>query len=393
MTEPSGFRQVQFSARAKTILTLLIVVGVFAFLYAVRDILGPFLWGLVTAYVVSPIARWVQIKTRLRRGFVIVILYLIFFGLMIGAGVALVPLLVDQLADLAGDIPGIMSSLQADIDGVARLILGQPLNLEATDLDPQILINKLVGNLQDVVSFLTRQALPALVGAADAIFRLVIYMMSTFYFLMESGRMLRAVPNLFPRQYRPEIWQLMRRINRVLGKYVRGQLLLILIMSVTVFIVLTILRVKYSLILALMTGILEAVPVIGAVVSTTTVAIIALVQPTTPFGWSNWTLLIVIVAIFITLRQIEDNIVIPSVMGKLINLHPLLVLFSLFSGQALAGVTGLLLAIPAAAALRLIAEYVYQKLSEPDVLEPGSSAREAHPTPGQVSATEYEEGS
>ena len=226
-------------------------------------------------------------------------------------------------------------------------------------------------SLQNLVTFLTRQAVPALIGAVGAIIRLIIYFISTFYFLMESSRLFHAVPKLFPPPYRPEIWQLMRRINRVLGKYIRGQLLLVLIMSIAAFIVLTILRVKYSLILALLTGVLEVIPAIGPAISTMVVVFVALVQPTTPFGWSNLTLAIVIVVIYIILRQIEDNIIIPAIMGRIINLHPLLVLFALFSGQVLAGATGLLLALPAAAALRLIAEYLYQKLVEPATPMPG----------------------
>ena len=394
MIEPKGFQRVRFSPRTKTILTVLIVLGVFAFLYGVRGILGPFFWGLITAYLVTPVVRWVEHKTHLGRVWIVSILYITSFALIGWAVAVLVPLLVEQLVDLAGDIPAIVSSLQEDLDAVGRFILGQPITFYGVHLDPQVLVDEAVHNLQNIASFLTRQALPALVGAVGAIIWLVVYFTSTFYFFMESGRLFRVVPKLFPRPYRPEIWQLMRRINRVLGKYVRGQVLLVLLMSAAVFVVLTILRVKYSLILAFLTGVLEVIPVIGPMISTIVVALIALVQPVTPFGWSNLTLVFVIIVIYVILRQIEDNIVIPAIMGRIINLHPLLVLFALFSGQALAGVSGLLLAIPAAAALRLIAEYVYQKLVEPDVpIGMGHwSEQEARPVLSHASESEDEEG-
>ncbi|MFM8593273.1 MAG: AI-2E family transporter, partial [Chloroflexota bacterium] len=123
-----------------------------------------------------------------------------------------------------------------------------------------------------------------------------------------------------------------------------------------------ILDVDYALSLAIATGFLELIPVIGPWTAGTIAVLIALFQPTAPFGWSNTTLAIVVALVYFTLRQLEDAFVIPLVIGRIVHLHPLLVIFVLVIGTSLGGALGLILAVPMAAVLKIIMSYFYGKV-------------------------------
>jgi predicted PurR-regulated permease PerM len=169
---------------------------------------------------------------------------------------------------------------------------------------------------------------------------------------------------LIPAPYRAEIRELGHSIDSVLGAYIRSQLLLILLMSTLTYIPLTLLGVKYALVLAIVTGFLEVVPFVGPYTAAGSAVLVALLQPTTPFGWPNWVLAVVVGILYLVLRQGEDHLIIPNLVGHIVKLHPILVIFSILAGGHLAGALGLLIAVPMAATTRIILVYLYNKLTD-----------------------------
>src|SRR5206468_2908272 len=134
--------------------------------------------------------------------------------------------------------------------------------------------------------------------------------------------------------------------------------------SVTTFIGLSLLQVRYAPLLAIFTGLVETMPFIGPYIAGATSVLVALTQGSAPFGWTNVGLGIAVAAMYTALRQLEDNFVMPFLIGRLVHLHPLVVIFSVLSGAALGGILGLLLAVPVAATVKIVATYLYGKLSE-----------------------------
>jgi hypothetical protein len=130
---------------------------------------------------------------------------------------------------------------------------------------------------------------------------------------------------------------------------------------------LTILDLKYALLVAIATGFLELIPLIGPWTAAGIAITVSLFQDTTPFGWTHLTLAIVIGLIYFALRQLEDIFVIPMVIGRIVKLHPLFVIFVLVIGTALGGVLGLILAVPMAAVMKIISTFFYAKLMAREV--------------------------
>jgi len=141
-------------------------------------------------------------------------------------------------------------------------------------------------------------------------------------------------------------------------------------MSLLTYIALTILGVRYAAVIAIISGILEIIPLIGPWSAAGIAMSVALFQASAPFGWPTWVLALVVGATYFVLRMFEDNFIIPFVVGHAVNLHPVIVLFAILAGGALGGPFGLLVAIPVAATVRLLLRYLYRKLVDAPDLPP-----------------------
>jgi len=146
---------------------------------------------------------------------------------------------------------------------------------------------------------------------------------------------------------------------------VRGQLFLVLVMWTTTFIGLTILQVPFSFLLGMTTGVLEVIPIVGPITAGAIACLVALGHPA-PWGMSQIVYVAVVAIMYTVLRHAEDYFVIPFVIGRIVRLHPAVVIFSLLSGGALFGLLGVFVAVPFAATLRLVLIYISAKLRDQD---------------------------
>jgi predicted PurR-regulated permease PerM len=142
-------------------------------------------------------------------------------------------------------------------------------------------------------------------------------------------------------------------------------------MAVLLYIPLSILQIPYALVIAIASGVLELIPILGPWSAAIIAMLVALFQPEVPFGLTNLGLAGLIGIIYFALRQIEDSFIIPNIMGHLVRLHPAVVIFAVLAGGSIAGGLGLLLSIPTAAVVRIMLSYLYRKLVDNDDL-PGS---------------------
>ncbi len=379
---------VRFSKEAK-IITVLVGVALAVWLLAhVSHVLGPFLWGAITAYVFSPLIDWLEDRTHLRRGLLVAILYLLALATVSWAATVLIPLLIEQLQGLVVDAPKILTGLLDRLAFLDQYLLAQQIRIYGFTIDPQVVANEVVRNLQNLVGYMTRGAIPAVFNVLEGVGQVALYLIATFY-LLRGWRSLRAgLGRLLPSPYRDEASDLLGEIDRVLGAYIRGQLLLIGIMAAATFIALSILQVRYSLVIAVISGVLEVIPLFGPIMAGGIAVSVALFQPATAFGWSNLNLALVVALAYVVLRQIEDQVVVPNLVGPIVDLHPLLVLFALFAGGSLAGFTGMVVAVPAAAALKIIVRYFRSKVWEEDAANVSADTGGAGPPPEPPVATE-----
>lgn len=356
---PGGVR---FSRQAKSIILLVGVVSLAWLLLRVPNVLGPFLWGAVIAYIFAPAVDWVEMRTRLPRVGVVLLLYLVGVAVMAWVSTAFLPLVFRQAGDLVADMPRIMNALVEQWAVVDQWLAAREIGPGGLSVDPQVLVNQVVAGAQELLSYVTRHAIPAVFSVLEGLGQFVLCVIVAFYLLKGSKNLGARLRRLIPPPYRSEAQGLLEDIDRVLAGYIRGQLLLIGVMALAIFVALSVLRLRYALVIALVSGVLEVIPLFGPIMAGGIAASVALFQPHTPFGWSNLTLALAVVVTYIVLRQIEDHLIVPILVGPLVDLHPLLVLFALVTGGKLAGLTGMVIAVPTAAALKIIAAYLYGKI-------------------------------
>jgi predicted PurR-regulated permease PerM len=348
--------EVTLSPRARTVVLWIGFIAGAVLLFEAAHALRPFIWAIITAYIFHPLVSVIHRKTRLPKHLITAWLY-IMLGLLITILIInFLPPLIDQLKELQDDIPGAVDDAQIWIEQ-HQLNRLERLGVEADFVDERL--NE-VG--QQLAALLSNAALPIVLGTVSVLIEFLIYLVASFYFIVYGDRFVQTIRNIFNRRYHQEFDNLMVDINSTLGAYIRGQVLLVVIMSCASFLGLSILRVEYALAVAIATGFLELIPIVGPWTAGAVAVAVALFQDSTPFGWSNATLAIVVGLLFFTLRQLEDAFVVPLVIGRIIHLHPLLVIFVVVTGTSLGGILGLVLAVPIAAVIKILVTYFYGKV-------------------------------
>jgi predicted PurR-regulated permease PerM len=337
-----------------------VVVGLFALaalyiIYRAGDIVRPFVWAGVLAFVLLPVVGILERRLSLPRTVSAAIVFLGLLAAIIGGGRVLVPLALDQLRDLQRTAPTLVANAQNTLAETAdQFGLG--------DLDALIVTFAGVGDLTQMVA---RGAVPFIVGIGHFLLELLVFLIATFFLLRDAPRLFQWFRRILPASQRNELIPLFAQVNTLLGRYVRGQMFLIGVMSTATFIGLSILQVPFVLLLAIMTGVLEVIPIVGPITAGAIACLVALGHPA-PWGLSQIWYVAIVAVMYTVLRHAEDYFVIPLVIGRIVRLHPAIVIFSLLTGGALYGLLGVLIAVPVAATLRLVLIYVGAKLRDED---------------------------
>jgi|GEM_PF-282147 len=356
-------REFRFSPLAKR-LTVFILIGLVVVLVLhTAEVWPPFVWATVTAFVLNgPIIQLTR-RAGLPRWAWITIFFAIFFVILATVLLLTVPAIVKEAKTLSTDIPNIKQDFDDYLnsnDTVQIVGVDIPTNTVSNSIDEGI---KRLGTLAEELG-------PKLLsGTFRFLIDFLLYLVVTFYLMLLGGRPIWRFIDSLPLTYRGEMRSLFARIVRVLGAYIKGQFILIAIMSGASFVFLTIFGIRYSLILAIMVGVLELIPFIGPYLAISICCLVTYFQPHGPglsFGLAAIPLTILIAIILFTLRQIEDYLIIPNIIGRIVELPALLIIFTIVVAAAVLGPMGLLLGVPVVAVIRIVLRFLYFKLVHAD---------------------------
>jgi predicted PurR-regulated permease PerM len=318
-------------------------------LWGAREIVGPFVWAGIFAYVFNPAVNALVRLARVPRPVAVALFYALGIGLLTLLGFLIVPRVADELEGLTQELPAIVDEIE---HALPSEFLGQP-------LIAQDLIDGATAGATGMLTDATRA-----VGAFRSAFTLLIHgvlaIVAAGYLLLAGPGMIRGLLELIPPGPRAETEDLITRINHVLGGFIRGEIILVVIMSVTTFIGLSIIGIPFAVILAIATGFLELIPVFGPIMAAIPPIALALVTANN-FGWPGWVAGLVVAVMYTVLRQMEDYFVIPNVVGRVVRVHPLVALFAIFAGLQIWGITGMVIALPVAGVARVLLGYAYRR--------------------------------
>jgi predicted PurR-regulated permease PerM len=373
-----------------------ILLGV---LYLGRGALGPFIVGALLVYVLDPAVAWLT-RRRAPRWLAILLVYLVAIVVLVEGLSLLFGPLVRQLADFVDDLPSFLQQLQGRLSALAALYDQAQLPKILRDVvDDMIaaLASAGPGSVIDPGAILPiAQGVVAFLGS---LLGLAIVPVWAFYLLKDRDRLLLALGESIPAEWRPDAWSLLGIVERVFRRWLRGQLLLCLAVGVATFAGLLLLSAavdplfgRFAVLLAVIAGILELLPIIGPIISMVPTVLLAATT-------GRLELIVAVVLLYLVVQQLENNLLVPKIQGDAIELHPAVVILALAVGAAIAGFLGAIFALPIAAAARDVYRYVFQRAAGTPPSEargyrsPPSGPTEARPAappaqaPAQTPAT------
>jgi predicted PurR-regulated permease PerM len=335
---------------ARRVLVLIVLVAVV--LWLARPVLAPFVIAALIAYAFTPVVEAVEARTNARHGLVVAGLFAVALLILAAIGFVVAGKLASELQLLARSGPDALATLLRQLAGGDTVTIGDA-QLSVTDIAHQV-EQSIAGAVQSPASAI-HLASQVVEVSLEAFLTVIV----TFYLLLDGVRLRdRALRFLAPTT-RDRVMAVGGRIHVVLGHWLRGQLFLIALVAVVVYLILgPILHVPYALALGLLTGVLEIIPLIGPIVAAAIAGVVA-------FSAGGSGLAITVLVVYTVLRQVEDQIVAPIVIGRVVHLHPVITIFAVLVGISAWGVLGGLLAVPVAAAVNVTLQELYPETVVP----------------------------
>lgn len=318
-------------------------------LWLFSSILLPFVLGMVIAYLLDPVADWFE-----RRGFsrlmaTIIILFL-FISIFVAVILIVVPVISSQIANFAKRVPEYLDRLQ-DLAVAARSgPLAFLFTSEESTLEQDFA--QLVSDSSALFTSFLQQVWSSSLAVVNFVSLFVVTPVVAFYMLLDWDHMVAKVDSWVPRQHRTTVRRIARDMDRSIAGFVRGQGSVCLILGTYYAVGLTLLGLNFGLLIGLFAGLISFIPYIGSMLGLVLSIGVALVQ-----FWPDWPWIIGVAAVFFSGQFFEGNILQPKLVGASVGLHPVWLMFALFAFGALFGFVGLLIAVPASAAIGVLARF------------------------------------
>jgi predicted PurR-regulated permease PerM len=367
---------------SRRVLVLLAGAAVLAaLLWLGRDVLAPFIVGILVVYLLDPLVeRLARIRVagrRVPRALLILLVYVAATVVLVELVLLLIGPLVEQVRAFVKDAPGYVDDLNARLAD----LLGwwSRLNLPA-DVKEAIdkAVTDLLASIGSLIPTILRPVFSSVLGFVGSIFGYLIIPIWAFWILKDRPAIVRGFDRAVPAAWRADTWATLGIVRRVFGSWIRGQLILGLIVGVGTFLGLLVLGAlvdpvfsRYAVLLAVIAGVLELLPVIGPIISAVPAVLLG--------ATAGLPGIVAALLLYLAVQQLENNLLVPKIQGDATDLHPAVVIFSLILGGAIAGLLGAILALPIAATLRDIYVYAFRRAGgmTPAVAATGD-ARGAH---------------
>jgi predicted PurR-regulated permease PerM len=276
-----------------------------------------------------------MVRRGIPRGVSVLVLLFVLLAVLIGLFSVMVPAMVEEFGDVRDNLPESAREIEDLLDNFG-------INVELQDRASEIDWDHLISGR---VAFDYGQRLLTLT------FSLITIVIITAYLLSDMPRMANFINQFIPAEHKDGAGELFDSLTRVVGGYLRGQAITSISIAVFTFVLLRIVGVPNALAFAMLAGFADVIPLIGALIATLPPVAAALQESATQA-------LIVLIAL-VLYQQFEDRILVPRVYGRTLNLPPVIVLIAVLAGAELLGITGVLLALPLAAAGRVALDYVF----------------------------------
>ena len=326
--------------RIRQPLTLIAIALLVWLCWELRTLIIALIFSLTLASAIAPVAEKCENKWRISRKITVLVIYALIITIYSFLVAALFPTLKEQAVSLYERLPRYAEGL-AEIYNHMREMLGENVaNFSISTTEVKAFVSRLSGHALHMTSDIVTVAATAI---------LVLFL--TAYFVVEAKVMWPQLLAWLPKEKAARAATLIRPLEARLGGYIRGQLLVCLAVSTFLTIGMSLLRVEHALVLGLLSGLLNLVPFVGSMTTALLAILVAFNQSPMLAG--------AVVLLFVFEQWVESNLIVPNLLGKQVELHPLVVLFAILIFASILGVAGALIAVPVATAGMFLAEEFY----------------------------------
>ena len=313
-------------------------------LWFLGDVILPFVLGGAIAYFLDPVADRLE-KTGATRAVAVSIITLIAVLIFVIMALLVVPTLIEQTLSLINIAPQLFNDLQSFL----------------TDRFPQLVdedstLRKSLIAVGETIRDRGGQVLDTVLGSAASLINVIVLFVIVpvvaFYLLYDWDRMVANIDDMLPRDHAPVIRDLARQIDETLASFIRGMGTVCLILGTYYAVALMFVGLQFGLVVGFIAGLITFIPYVGAVVGGALAIGLALFQ-----FWGDWLSIGLVAGIFVLGQIAEGNFLTPKLVGHSVGLHPVWLIFALSVFGALFGFVGMLVAVPVAAAIGVLARF------------------------------------
>ncbi len=315
-----------------------------AALWFLGDVLLPFIVGGAIAYMMDPIADRLE-RMGLSRVLATTTISLIALLIFVLMAVLIIPMVVEQTIALFKFAPDLIQRLQAFLAERFPSIADEGSTLRQS-------LASIGATIQSRGAELVQSVFSSALGVVNAVVFIVVVPVVAFYLLLDWDHMVARIDALLPRDHAPQIRAIASEIDQTLASFVRGQLTVCAILGTFYAVGLAIVGLQFGLVVGVIAGLISFIPYVGALVGGALAIGLALFQ-----FWSDPIWIAAVAAIFAAGQFLEGNILTPKLVGESVGLHPVWLLLALSAFGTLFGFVGMLVAVPVAAALGVIARF------------------------------------
>lgn len=357
----------KWDASTKLVVGLTIVALVAGLLIYFRNIVGPLLLAFILAFLLHPVAAWARKTFRLSWRAAVNIIYLLLVTLL-GAALTLSGLaILQQAQSLVTFIERFVTELPTMVQDLStRVYVIGPFQLDFSQLDLETLAQQFLNVVQPILGQAGTLVSKFATTTASTLGWVLFIMLVSYFLLSESGQLRKNLIHIDIPGYGADIQRLASELSNIWDAFLRGQLIISILIFVSYYLLLNILGTRLALVIALLAGFARFIPYLGNWITWIVTAIVAYLQTSNYFGLEPVQYAALVVILCLVLDMVFDYLVVPRFLGQTLGVHPAGVLIAAIIAANLIGIIGLILAAPVLATLMLLGRYILRKMFDLD---------------------------
>ncbi len=330
-----------------------VVLGFLALIIAAPVVLFPFTVSLVIAILLNPLAKWIHEHVKLFGGLkqlpydvAILFSFAIFVSVIYMIIIHIfVPFISEFRAFIKG-VPDMVVAVQQAIPELERQYQLSLLPPEAKNF-----VSRIIQDVGEYTLKIAQFSLSAIFSFASTVIELIVVPFITFYMMKKGNAFVQGFIGIFPDRFHGHLAKLFEEIHFVLNAYIRGQLLLSFIMALVVFLGMWSMNIPYPLVIGLLAGVVEMIPLVGPIIGAIPPVLLGLMQGSA--------VMVKVIVFYVVVQQLDGHFFMPKLMGSIIDVHPVAIIAGVLIGGQLFGILGMMISVPLVAVLQILLRHMW----------------------------------